>query len=153
LLAGAELTYRGEHYAFDQFVNFPPPVQQPRPPMLVGGAGRRVLSIAAQRADTVALLSKPLSGGVLSDSAAARSPAHVGEQVETVRRAAGDRFASLELSLFATLIVADDRRAAAEELARRRAWQTSVDDVLRMPTVLIGNAAQIADDLVQRREE
>jgi alkanesulfonate monooxygenase SsuD/methylene tetrahydromethanopterin reductase-like flavin-dependent oxidoreductase (luciferase family) len=152
LLAGRHLTFHGEHYSFDQYVNFPPPVQQPRPPILVAGAGRRVLSIAAQRADTVALLSAPLSGGVLVDSAAARSPRHLSEQVDTVRQAAGDRFANLELSLFATMIITADRRAAGKCLARRRRWEVSADEVLAMPTVLIGNVQQICEDLQLRRE-
>jgi len=152
-LSGRQLTFRGAHYTFDRYVNFPPPVQQPRPPILVGGAGRRVLSIAAQRADSVALLSAPLSGGVLVDSARARSPRHVSEQVDVIRQAAGDRFAHLELSVFATLSVTDDRRAAAECLARRRGWEASADDVLAMPSVLIGTVDQICDDLRRRRAE
>ena len=152
-LAGRQLTFRGEHYAFDRYVNFPPPVQQPRPPILVAGAGRRVLSIAAQHGDGVALLSAPLSGGVLVDAAEARSPRHVSQQVEIVRRAAGDRFARLELSVFATLIVTDDRRVAAECLAHRRGWEVSADDVLAMPTVLIGSVDQICENVHRRRAE
>src|SRR5438132_1648383 len=122
LLRGCEVTHRGEHYTFDGFVNFPPPVQQPRPPILVAGAGRRVLSIAARQADSVALLSAPLSGGVLADSAEARSARNVAEQIEIVRKAAGERFPDLELSVFATLIGSRNRREAAEELARQRGW-------------------------------
>jgi alkanesulfonate monooxygenase SsuD/methylene tetrahydromethanopterin reductase-like flavin-dependent oxidoreductase (luciferase family) len=38
LLRGRELTHNGQHYAFDRYVNFPPPCQQPRPPILVGSS-------------------------------------------------------------------------------------------------------------------
>ena len=112
-----------------------------------------MLSIAARHADTVALLSAPLSNGVLADSAEARSPRHVAEQVETVRRAAGERFASLELSVFATITVTADRRTVAERLARRRGWEVSADEVLAMPTVLIGTVEQICEAVLLRRQE
>jgi probable F420-dependent oxidoreductase len=153
LLRGCPVSHAGEHYTFDGFVNFPPPVQQPRPPILVAGAGRRVLSIAAQHADTVALLSAPLSGGVLVDSAESRSARNVAAQVEVVRNAAGPRFADLELSVFATLIVAEDRHDAADMLARQRGWAVPPQEVLEMPTVLVGDTELIVADLVQRRAE
>jgi hypothetical protein len=45
----------------------------------------------------------------------------------------------------------DDRRRAAEELARR--WsQLSPDEILESPYVLIGTADQIIEDLQARRE-
>jgi probable F420-dependent oxidoreductase len=147
LLQGQPLSYRGEHYTFDNYVNFPPSLQTPRPPLLVAGAGPRVLSIAAKHADIVALLSSPLGGGVLEDSAAARSAEHVAQQVQTVREAAGDRFASLELSMFPTLVQTTDRHHAAMDLARQRGWDLTHADALDMPTVLVGTTDQIVDDL------
>ena len=153
LLRGSRVTHRGEHYVFDEFVNFPPPVQRPRPPILVGGAGRRVLSLGAQCADIVALLSAPLGGGVLVDSAEARSARNVARQVDVVRKAAGERTQDLELSVFATLIGAENRKDAADKLARQRGWAVTPEDVLEMPTVLVGGTEQIVDDLERRRAE
>jgi len=151
LLQGNSFSYRGEHYTFDNFRNFPPPVQHPRPPILVAGAGRRVLSIAAKHADTVALLSSQLSGGVLADSACARSAQHAAEQIGTVRRAAGERFQSLELSVFASILSTDDRRSAAIEVARQRGWDVTDTEILDMPTILIGTTDQIVADLQRWR--
>lgn len=151
LLRGKAFTYRGEHYAFDNFVNFPPPVQQPRPPILVAGAGPRVLSIAARHADTVALLSTPLSSGVLADSAEARSAQHMAHQVEGVRKAAGERFQSLELSMFPSFIRTTNRTSAAIDVARQRGWEVTDSDVLQMPSMLIGTTDQIVDDLERWR--
>ena len=152
LLAGSPVTYTGDHYAFDEFVNFPPPVQSPRPPVLVAGAGPRVLSLAGRCADSVAFLSAPLSGGVLADSAEARSAENVSRQVDTVSRAAGARFANLELSVFATIVGSTDRHSAAEQLARQRRWEISSEGVLQMPTVLVGTPDEMAEDLQRRRE-
>ena len=153
LLRGCQVTHQGEHYTFDGFVNFPPPAQRPRPPILIAGAGRRVLATAAQHADTVGLLSAPLSGGVLVDSAEARSAHNVTEQVDVVRKAAGERIQDLELSVFATLVAAENRHEAAAKLARQRGWAVPPEDVLAMPTVLVGGIEQIVDDLERRRAE
>jgi probable F420-dependent oxidoreductase len=41
LLAGETVTFAGEHYTVTDLPGLPRPVQQPRPPLLVGGGGRR----------------------------------------------------------------------------------------------------------------
>ena len=61
------------------------------------------------------------------------------------------RFERLELSaLVQRVIVTDDRRAGAEELARR--WPAlGVDDILDSPFLLLGTLDEIAGQLVARR--
>jgi hypothetical protein len=63
-----------------------------------------------------------------------------------------ERFADLEIeALVQRVIVTDDRRRAAEELATN--WlQLSPDEVLESPYVLIGTVEQIIADLKARRE-
>ena len=49
------------------------------------------------------------------------------------------------------VVVTENRRAAAEELARR--WpELSADDLLQSPYVLIGTVEQMAEGLVARRQ-
>jgi len=117
LLRGEPLTHRGEHYQLDGFVNFPPPVQRPRPPLLIGGAGPRMLSLAARFGDSVALLPASLHRGELTDSARVRGLEHVRTQVARLREAAGARFDALEVCLIVNVIAASNRQSAAEELA------------------------------------
>jgi alkanesulfonate monooxygenase SsuD/methylene tetrahydromethanopterin reductase-like flavin-dependent oxidoreductase (luciferase family) len=52
LLRNPETTYRGKYYQLAGTVMNPLPVQQPRPPLMIGGNGSRMLKIAAQFADT-----------------------------------------------------------------------------------------------------
>jgi F420-dependent oxidoreductase-like protein len=50
--AGEPFSYAGRHYQIDECRNFPRPVQSPRPPLIVGGAGpRRTPALAARFAD------------------------------------------------------------------------------------------------------
>jgi probable F420-dependent oxidoreductase len=66
LLRGNEVTFEGEHYRLIGHRAWPPAVQQPRPPMLIGGSRRQVLKIGAELADTVGLSgsqARPLAPG------------------------------------------------------------------------------------------
>ncbi|GAB6860366.1 LLM class F420-dependent oxidoreductase [Haloplanus litoreus] len=46
-----EPTYHGEHYRIEDAYNEPKPVQDPHPPIVVGGAGPKLLRVAARHAD------------------------------------------------------------------------------------------------------
>jgi probable F420-dependent oxidoreductase len=51
LLEGEELTFDGDHYTIDGAICRPGPLQQPRPPIWIGGKGDLLLSVAARVAD------------------------------------------------------------------------------------------------------
>ena len=55
LLTGDEVTFDGEFYRVDAFRSFPMPVQ-PRIPLMIGGGGRRMLTLAAGRADIISTI-------------------------------------------------------------------------------------------------
>ncbi|MFC6862852.1 TIGR03560 family F420-dependent LLM class oxidoreductase [Halomicroarcula sp. GCM10025817] len=44
-------TYEGEHYQIDDALNNPKPTSQPHPPIVIGGAGPRMLRLIARHAD------------------------------------------------------------------------------------------------------
>jgi probable F420-dependent oxidoreductase len=48
-------SYSGTHYTVTEHSLLPRPVQRPRPPLILGGGGRRVLTIAGQWADIVSI--------------------------------------------------------------------------------------------------
>jgi probable F420-dependent oxidoreductase len=51
VLAGGPFTFDGTYHSADGAVNAPPALQQPRPPVFVGGKGDRLLDVVAEVAD------------------------------------------------------------------------------------------------------
>src|SRR6266851_5204043 len=65
LLKGEEVSFAGRHYRVTGHTIAPLPVQQPNPPILIGGNGPRLLTLAAREADIVGLSGITFqSGGV-----------------------------------------------------------------------------------------
>ena len=58
------VTYRGQHVTVEGVVGEPRPVQRPRPPLLVGGGGPRILALAARHADIVGIHGRLPTGEV-----------------------------------------------------------------------------------------
>ena len=123
------------------------------PPIVVGAGGPRMLRLAARYADVVGVLPAPIRGSDDSDDPADRLPAAFTAKCDVVRSAAGDRFADIELSAFATFVLTDTRRSGTEDLIRTRGWiGVDPETVWQMPTIFIGSADQIRDDIADRRE-
>jgi probable F420-dependent oxidoreductase len=74
--------------------HMPPPVQSP-PPIMVAGAGNKLLTMAAQHADIVAIASMG-------------TDADLAERVDFVKARAGDRFDDIELSFGFFQVSMDD---------------------------------------------
>ena len=152
LLAGGAFSFRGKHYEITRHPGTPLPVQRPRPPILVGGGGRRILSLAAREADIVSVNFDLRSGSLGPHLGATATADATAERVTWVREAAGDRFDDLELSYTAYLtMVTGDRHAVAAGLGS--GFGLDADQVLAMPNFAIGTVTQIAGELERRRDE
>ncbi len=55
-------SFQGSHFSIDQAYNQPRPVQQPHPPIMIGGSGKGVLKLAAAHADILNII-PPTSNG------------------------------------------------------------------------------------------
>jgi probable F420-dependent oxidoreductase len=150
LLDGDAVTFHGRHYRVTAHTIFPRRV--PRPPILIGGNGPRLLTLAATEADIVGLTGVTFAaGGTRPELSGFRATA-VDERVGLVRAAAGDRAGDLELSaLVQRVIPTGDRRGAATAMAQR--WTAlTPDDILDSPFALLGSVDEIVAQLETRRE-
>jgi probable F420-dependent oxidoreductase len=153
LFADGPLTYSGTHYTVAGLEGYPKPVQRPHPPLLIGGAGKRMLAIAAREADIAHFMPRTIATGTLVSDPRDRLTPCVAEKVAWLRQSAGDRINQIELSLGATIVIADNRRAATEQLIAERQWDgITVAEIWDMPSFFVGSVAQIAADMEQRRE-
>jgi probable F420-dependent oxidoreductase len=152
LLTGERLTFAGRHYRVTDHAIFPLPAQRPHPPIAISGNGRRLLSLAAREADIVGLSGITFRhGGTVPDLSGWKASG-VDERLQLVREVSGERYAGLELNvLVQRVVVIDDRRQAAEELARHWAELTP-DEIIDSPYVLVGTVDQMIADLRARRE-
>ncbi len=118
---------------------------RPDPPILLAGAGRRLLELAGREADIVGFsIQAALTPGVPPEQALA-------DRIAVVRAAAGDRFAGLELNM---IVGAAGRDPAELNLTIARAATGLPDDqLLGLPSVLCGPAQELADRLRRYRDE
>lgn len=143
------VTFAGEHYTTTNLVMPPKPVQQPWPPIVIGGGSKRILTVAGQEADIVGLTTRALPDG--SKDNADMTAASATRKVSWVREAAGDRFDELELTIMVSdVVMTDVRQAAADRLAT--GLGVSGDDVLESPHLLIGTIDEMVETLQRRRE-
>jgi probable F420-dependent oxidoreductase len=153
----APVTFHGEHFTLTDCDGQPKPVQRPRPPIAIGGGGRRILALAAREADIVGI-SVVMASGSIAESGASALEGEMGRRVEWVREVAGpERFAELELTVRVTAVgVLPDGASSAERLARAaelgRPTGLSGEQALASPTVLVGTVEEICADLTARRE-
>lgn len=146
---GDEIGSAGEFVAVSGYAGRPRPVQRPHPPIMVGGAGKRVLSLAAREADIVSISNVPF---VAHNEAGLDPRSEAQRRTGYVRAAAADRFGNLEIesSPYFTEITDDAGRALANLAS---ATGISADILREHPNVLIGSVDTVVEVLQSRREE
>lgn len=125
----------------------------PHPPFLIGGTRRRVLRLAARKADIVGLDLRQ-DRESLPDA----FPTRMDERVGWVREAAGARLDRLDLSVLRVLgdiaVTREPGRAAAS-LARQIEARTGLTinpgDLLESPYTLIGSVPDLVDKIRRAR--
>ncbi|QYG91407.1 TIGR03621 family F420-dependent LLM class oxidoreductase [Iamia sp. SCSIO 61187] len=152
LLAGEEVTVAGPHvHAEGARLAEPRPVQDPVP-LMVGGAGARVLARAAAGADVVGVtgMGRTRADGHRHEVAWSEPELERSFGALHAAIAAAGTAPAVE-ALVQHVEVTDDRRAAAERLAARIGG-VDPDDVLDVPYVWIGTVDHIADQARRHRE-
>ena len=148
LWSEGETTFAGRYYTVRGARCDPRPASPPR--VIVGGGGKRLLTLAAREADTVGINTNLSVGDKSVDTTSQATLDRYDRCLTWVREAAPDRSGSIELQIvaFATRAVAS-RRAAV-----RTATMLGLpgEDALELPIVLIGTSDELCERLLERRE-
>lgn len=150
-MAQGPFSFSGEHYTITGYNGTPKPIQAPCPPILIGGGGKRVLSIAAREADIIGINATMSAGVVGPDAISTMTAAAVDEKVDIVRVAAGARLADIEMNVRAFLVnITDDASGAAAGIATMMGVEQKM--VEETPFALVGPPSKLIEDLLARRE-
>ena len=144
-----KFSFHGTHYRIKDLDGLPKPAQKPHPPILVGGGGRRILSIAARTADIVGI-NPPLRSGQ-GVSAEMVSPFAVDDRVAHVRSQAGARLEQIELNIMVMRIHIgadwpNQRSQIAESLG------SAHEDLDASPYIWLGEEARVIEHIREIRE-
>jgi len=151
-------SFGGEVYRITDLDGQPKPVQQPHPPFLIGGGGRKTVELAAREAQIVGLAPRILPG----DRTDPRSVTVAGtaEKIEWVRQAAPERFDDLVFNVYPTMTgvsVTNHARSEAKDVvaavAKRSGVELTVDELLESPHTFIGSIDELEQKLIRVREQ
>jgi len=128
LWTGERVSYNGKFYRLQNAICNPTPLQKPRPPIVVGGGGRRLLKVAAKHADII-----NLSGGSTEE---VRRKLDV---LEEQCRELGRDFDKIEKSWGRYLFIAEDEK----EMEENR------DTISAVPaeSITAGTAEKVIDEI------
>ncbi|WP_344424819.1 LLM class flavin-dependent oxidoreductase [Pseudonocardia ailaonensis] len=146
--------FEGEFYRIDEIELVPPPRQQPGPPVVIGGHGRKVLGLAGRLAEAVEI--SPGGPGPFPPKIdpvgmkATASVPHLEKKIEWIRDGAGDRFDELELRLPTGGVVTDRPDEYVDHLVS--AHGITAEHVYSSPFMAVGSVDRIVEHLLAVRE-
>jgi len=149
-------TFHGRFFDIDGASSQPRPVQQPHPPIMVGGSSRRLLEIAARHADIVNMIPPTAHGrDFIKDPAATVrfDRAELLRRITTLRQFADDADrdpASIEISGFALANLAADKDHPVFARLAQRLGFADLEAARRSPLVLVGTPDQAVQELADR---
>jgi probable F420-dependent oxidoreductase len=166
LFASERYSFAGQHFTVTDLDGTPKPRQDGGPPIMIGGGGRRILSMAARHADIIQVLGASFgtSGAVVDDLSSFRVEAFQ-ERLEWIKDAAGNRFHEIELSLMLVFVaITDDVETTAKAFLDILTATVSryggevfdldvrIDALLDSPVVAIGTLDEVCDKLRRVRD-
>jgi probable F420-dependent oxidoreductase len=163
LFADGPFSFAGEHYTVTELDGRPKPIQQPRPAIMIGGGGKKVLSAAARHADIVQLMPSNRGGQMTLDPSQFAAPS-IEEKIGWIRDAAGSRFEEIELSAqLLECAITDQPEEHLSNLAERIAGVIEAmgdgridlgeEDLRHSPIVAVGSLDEVCEKLVETREK
>jgi probable F420-dependent oxidoreductase len=151
LFLGEECSFSSVEFQLEAVTGVPTPATPGGPRILVAGGGPRLLGFAGEAADIVGVNPSTAAGRDSIETFRDAMPSAIDAKVALVREAAGVRWDDLELNAWiSTARLTDDPAGLLGGLAARA--DTSLDDVLASPVILVGTESDVADRLRARRE-
>jgi len=145
-------SFSGEHYSITDYQGLPKPIQSPRPPIVIGGGGQRLLGLAGREADIVGINPNLKAGAVGIDTVRDALADMTAQKIQWVRDGAGSRYDDLELQIrYFVAAVTDDAAGFAEAMAP--SFGISADEALDSGVALVGSIDGCAEVLRERREK
>ncbi|HSS10975.1 MAG TPA: TIGR03621 family F420-dependent LLM class oxidoreductase, partial [Acidimicrobiales bacterium] len=150
-------SWAGKHYSICVLDGLPKPVQQPHPPLLIGGGGKRVLRLAGREAQIIGINANLRAGSSGTHSINDFSGERIAEKIGWVKQgaeAAGRRFDDLELYLGNWLVRVDESPSETEPFLERIAARVGLDPawIEQAPGVLVGPPGRCVEKLLALRE-
>jgi len=126
-----------------------------RPPILIGGGGKRLLTLAGRYADIVGINPTLVEGKVTADTPADSAPERIREKVAWVREGAekaGRNPDDIEFNSLSFVTAISDDPSGLRAVLSQSSGMT-VEQVADCPLFLTGSASEIRERLQKRREE
>jgi probable F420-dependent oxidoreductase len=141
----------GRYVRVHSYSGVPKPVQHPRPPIIIGGGAKRVLTLAGREADIVSLNFDNSSGVIGAAGVGSSTAESTDQKIGWIRDGAGDRFDEIEIEIAGCFAEVTDNAGPA--VARYAdLFGLTASQILDHPNVLIGSVDAICDTLRARRE-
>jgi probable F420-dependent oxidoreductase len=131
----------------------PASAQRPRPPLLLGGNGNRLLRLAARHADIVAFTGGEPAPGKTDGSMRLLGPEALADRVATARRFTAEYGTDPELNVLVQRVVPTSDRAGAARELQSHGPDVTPEQLLDLPTLLIGTVKEMAGQLRRHREQ
>jgi probable F420-dependent oxidoreductase len=144
--------YEGKLYQVNGLNPFPRPVQKPHPPIMIAGAGPRLIRLAGRVADIINIAPRPPVKGPTAVGSMGFGLT-INDELNLIKEAAGARYNDIELCVFADRmnITSDDRGGLVEKLAE--SMKTTPDMVEEMPHTLLGTTDHMIERIQQSRDK
>jgi len=148
------VTFEGTHYQIAGLESLPRPVRQPRPPILIGGGGVKMLMLAGRHADIVGLHPQLGPAGFDEGAAEGLSRASIDKKVGLIAASAADagrpppaiQFTCYDVNLDGTQLTRT--RPMFSEYIEAHATEFADS-----PVSLRGDVPKCIDDILRWREE
>jgi len=154
-----ETTFAGEFYQFDGCILWPKTVQQPAPPILLGGGGKGLLRVAAKHADIVNIISDAGKPGYIKlENVAKLTDDAFTSKVKFLRDEAtrhGRDGKKIRISNMIFTVILTDSPAATRATVEGMApmFNTTPEGMLHSPMSLIGTPEECIAELKRPQRE